>query len=453
MATHAAPLLITFLSRSAAEPSAGIACPRELAAELDENDLMVDRDTVTDGQCGLHAFLISLEEVRKRFTFLYGLGIAKRLSRQRTLAAKLEFLRANAVTWIKDSAGADLWPGTTVKAYVLATQPATFGEYLCRMSGTNCWIDACMMHALGMLFKVDVLIFQHGAPISFVGMSQTADSGASVPFVPVALCNDRHWWGLIPRGPVLGSTGHSPTLLDVRNDAVDAVDDDEIIGDGYLHVNLAPARQPAAVEAELNLCMALRDWSPWDAPSDDLVKTMSAATGCNAGSALSPALLCSRRQAAVADLMADENDRDFPADLSTHAVARYRLMSANQRFPSKTHATADLGDIELGVRLDSCKEAIVRTCHEHRLACHCKSCFAEFPHVVQNWRLMWMSLPRPQRREAVLHMYKKSLMDRLDVSLKGMHASMDHVECYHVDFKGIWPGAMRGAFVYGAFVF
>ena len=249
--TTAVPLLIHYLHKRPAEPGEGLRCPEALRLELEANGLIADAGTVTDGQCGIHAFLISLDEARHRFTTIQHTSIWKQLSKIRTLQAKLLFLRGLAVKWIRAHQKDDLMNGLTVKAYVEATTCyASFADYLTNMSHKHTWADACIMHALAVNFNVDVLIFQSGAPISFVGVSQDEQRAQTVaPFVPVALANDVHWWGLIPKVPVFGSDCNVVTVASVRNDPASVdVDDAEDAIEGYFDINLATAKPQEEVQ-------------------------------------------------------------------------------------------------------------------------------------------------------------------------------------------------------------
>ena len=171
--SSAAPLLIRYVDKRLLAPGHGITCPQELQAELTTNGFDVE-DTVTDGQCGLHAFLIALTLARRQWPRLPQLTVYKKLAKMRPLQSKLEHLRLMAVTWLTRNARTALWEGMTVKAFVencMCDECASFGDYLEKMSQRHFWVDIAMLHALGVLFKVDVVIFQYGSDISFVGAS------------------------------------------------------------------------------------------------------------------------------------------------------------------------------------------------------------------------------------------------------------------------------------------
>ena len=172
--SSAVPLLIRYWGKRLLAPGHGITCPQELQAELITNGFMADLNTVTDGQCGLHAFLIALTLARRQWPRLPQLTVCKKLAQIRPLQSKLEHLRLMAVTWLTQNAHTALWEGMTVKAFVensMCDECASFGDYLKKMGQTHFWVDIAMLHALGVLFKVDVVIFQYGSDMSFVGAS------------------------------------------------------------------------------------------------------------------------------------------------------------------------------------------------------------------------------------------------------------------------------------------
>ena len=194
------PFLANFWRTPVKAPGESMTCPGDLAAMLELNGLIVDNTTRTDGQCGLHAFLISLTDAKHRFRHLASSGAWKQLSGAKEVSKKLIVLRALALRWIKENQKTNLWDGVTLEAFVRASmtdEVKTFSDYLDKMATQDYWIDGAVLHALGNIFKVDIVIMESQSNTSFVGYSLGDKSPASsVPLVPVALANDRHFWGL-----------------------------------------------------------------------------------------------------------------------------------------------------------------------------------------------------------------------------------------------------------------
>ena len=95
------PLLSRYVDRRIQLPGDGITCPSMLVQELKANHMEVDTNTVTDGQCGLHAFLISLHDARHRWPSVTRLNAWKNLMKLRPLLSKLLHLREIAVMWLQ----------------------------------------------------------------------------------------------------------------------------------------------------------------------------------------------------------------------------------------------------------------------------------------------------------------------------------------------------------------
>jgi hypothetical protein len=120
------------------------------------NDLQLV-DTVTDGNCGLHAFLISSQylftTIRKQPWSLF----SKKLEKQ----AVFTKLRKLATTWISAHASDLLWEDFSIADLVRATSSdRSLESYLDRQSKPGQWLDTTMVHALGCVFSVDIVILQ-----------------------------------------------------------------------------------------------------------------------------------------------------------------------------------------------------------------------------------------------------------------------------------------------------
>ena len=195
------PLLCRYVNRRIQRPGDGMTCPAMLVQELAVNHMEVDATTVTDGQCGLHGFFISLYDARHRWPTLTHLCAWKSVMTLRPLQAKLSYLRDIAVRWLQKHSNEQLWDYMTVRNFVISSMSDdihSFGDYLEKMSRQHFWIDASVLHALGTIFKVDVMLFQAGSDVAFVGENLGQHEPAScVPMIPLALANDRHYWGVV----------------------------------------------------------------------------------------------------------------------------------------------------------------------------------------------------------------------------------------------------------------
>ena len=191
------PLLPQYMERACEGiPLAGMAIPDGLAQILRANGL-IWTDTVTDGNCGLHAFGQSLLDVAKRNKQLYTSNKFKAFLENSKLNKNMILhLRQIASKWMMDNADVEVWGGMPFKHLATAmAHDATlpFGAHVQRVTTDKEWIDASVLHALGCVFRVDVVILQETVEPTFVGFS-LLDTGVTLSLVPVAMENDRHFW-------------------------------------------------------------------------------------------------------------------------------------------------------------------------------------------------------------------------------------------------------------------
>ena len=420
--SDAAPLLIRYRDRRLLAPGHGITCPQELQAELITNGFIADSNTVTDGQCGLHAFLISLTSARHQWPTLSQLAVCKKLATIRPLQSKLDHLRQLAVAWLTREANTILWDDMSVRAFVqnsMGDEIASFGDYLAKMAQRTYWVDLSILHALGVLFKVDVIIFQQGSDISFVGMSlRGLSSSASVPLVPVALHNDRHYWGLTSSYAPADVCGNSDAdaSADVRgNSDADAHANapDQSKDSAYddfcaSHVEVVVHSLPSEdVQRELNLCLALRVWDPFAVPQQELLDCMTAIKG-----PLADATTCTVRQQAMEDLLYESvNFDNIPERLRYHGACRWRLSSRRQAVDesSRQNFVNEYLQVTSKISLHTVSKDLQISCAKNKQPCDCLDSFRSNPDVVRNWRVLWHCLPPYQRRELLLRMHHEDL--------------------------------------------
>ena len=259
---------------------------------------------------------------RQRWPQIAALHLWKKLQAQGSLLAKLESLRSSAVQWITNEKDAELWEGVLIRDFIEATMSTDLGSlahYLQYMGEPNTWIDAVMMHALACLFKVDVVIFQIGSDTSFVGTSLAEASASTPPLVPVAMANDRHWWGLSYTSPheesIFAGDRTDPLYHHLRKDHSDESGDQ---GDADDHVAdfcfaTTPPNPPQNVEIELNVCLALRSWDAFAEPNADVLASLEALSKTVTPD---PAMACAVRSRALEDIaFEDEHYASIPEGL------------------------------------------------------------------------------------------------------------------------------------------
>ena len=426
------PFLSRYADRRVVLPGDGITCPQELVDELQANQLIVDATTVTDGQCGLHAFLISLADARHRWPSLTRTCAWKTLARFRPVQSKLTHLRDIAVRWLQKFSKTTLWEGVTVRQFVassMSNEVNGFGDYIQKMSQTTYWIDGAVLHALGIIFKVDVMLFQHGSDVAFVGESLGQhEPSRSVPMIPIALVNDRHYWGVLTSHRIADSfvgdaaAHHAERVVPETShtDAAgaDADADADVDDDAQCEpwvAAIVPAMVPdEEVRRELDLCIAICDWNPFNEPHADLLKCIAS---MNASAVDQPAQ-CAVRQQAIEDILHEQAHFDeLPTRLKYHGACRWRLSQRKLAADSTQRRTLALEYLStrhclLPATIASDLEA---DCSTHsKVRCACLDQFRENNGIVRNWRVLWHSLPMHQRRELILRLFKADFDNRQD---------------------------------------
>jgi hypothetical protein len=211
------------------------------------------RNTVTDGDCGLDAFLTSAlacpalcsKANRNPFQTL----------RQKRKLDQLTSLRRTGCKYIQENCAEELWDGFSLGDLIRVVSNATLPAYLEKMKHKGCWVDTPFLHALACAFDVDVVVMQPSG-VALVGAS-LREGKESLAVVPVALANDFHFWALVPDSDADVSHSGQHSLPEDDEDTVV-----ECVSGGLL-----PADR---VTSELNLVQRLQYWNPWECPTEEL---------------------------------------------------------------------------------------------------------------------------------------------------------------------------------------
>ena len=165
-------------SRRSQPVGCGLPCPPELEALLATNSRCAV-PSVTDGNCALHAFAISLVDEASRNTVLLTTSAHKQFRRQ-WLAGVDEAntdLRQRCVAWMNKLKDAIVWEGMYFKDLARSMsshQDKIFGAYVERLARNGEWLDASASHALACSFKADLMVWQPAAEPALLGHSCVA---------------------------------------------------------------------------------------------------------------------------------------------------------------------------------------------------------------------------------------------------------------------------------------
>lgn len=254
------------------------------------NGLMVV-DTVTDGNCGLHAFLkgtLSMQELRAKRSEPWA-SFAKH-QRDGAITKAFRQMRDMATEWIKQNLRSEIWPGFCLADLIRTTSTAgTVERYLESMSRTGCWADTTFMHALASSCNVDVIVFQDTMEPALLGSSLGGNEALCV--IPIALVNNFHYWAMEiaveaamevrDKGdPCLaGTVLPQPTACKKQYPSPSKRAHDErsphkVAQDEGDYMELLPCSDESHVDAELTLCNLLLQWSPFASPTAEVVAAM-----------------------------------------------------------------------------------------------------------------------------------------------------------------------------------
>ena len=438
------PLLLTYTNRQRQlQPcNSAVHCPPRLVAELAANGLELALDTLTDGNCGLHGFAISLLDGGKRYAALSNTHAFKKFHKYRQNPdAMVAYLRDLAMSWLLAHGGDEVWDNLTVRqlAISMGSFNGRFADYVEHMRQDKIWIDALALHALACVLKVDLAVWQPGMEQTLVGTSTLAANSklGTVPLLVIAMVNDLHFWGVRCAQTVLPpSTAAADNGGSMRRhiQPLDMCDDSEMDGTGVpATIDLeTPLMPEPELEAELALCKCLALWDPWAEPAPDMVSAMHGLSAASTQHAdVSPAPRCMRRAQVLSDLLYEaSHERELPDAFRYHATARYRLKTRSVLAPGMSHTRYEASK-ELGKTHFLCSENI---CHLLQTPCWrgsgahtCLNPFRAEPNTVRNWRILWRSLSPASRREALLAMFRASLANHKSDNRSGSWKMSFHV--------------------------
>ena len=156
-----------------------ISAPPQLVVWLAQNELILRKDTSRNGNCGIHAFTLSLVDAADRNPSLKATNKYKTLSaliKNRSTASQhvTNHMRGVAAKWMRDNPDLFVLDGMTFRKIALAMSHKAdepYDDHVRRMETNQEWVDASVIHALACAFGVDAAIWQvHDDPM-FVGCS------------------------------------------------------------------------------------------------------------------------------------------------------------------------------------------------------------------------------------------------------------------------------------------
>ena len=149
-------------SRRSQPVGCGLPCPPELEALLATNSREVVQ-SVTDGNCALHAFAISIvDEAPRNMVLSTTNAYNQLLSAWRAGVDEANaYLRRRCVDWMKKMKDSIVWDGMSFNVLAVAMsshQDTSFAAHVDRLARDGEWLDANALHALACSFKADLMV-------------------------------------------------------------------------------------------------------------------------------------------------------------------------------------------------------------------------------------------------------------------------------------------------------
>lgn len=379
----------------------------------------------------------------------------KRLSKDfhaQPISKVLQSVRALAVKWMQANGDYAVWEGMSLRSltmHMAADTSRSYGQHLAVMGTDKEWVDATILNALGCMFRVDVAVWQDGVDPLLVGHSTGPAGGAGDPaldLIHVAMVNDLHFWGVkhiddkcnptVDLTVEHGDWMRLPQVEQRKTSKVHGGDTESAVATGAV-LQLAHNPMPDAdVATELNLCTALVEWVPWEAPSDRLLSAI-ACLGSKAD-----ATRCMLRCQVIRDLVLETlAAADIPVECRYNGSARFRLKH-NKPLVAQGRGHDVRQHLELhsmmSLKESALQEHLAPDCHRHGNVHDCLDQFRADISLCRNWRVLWHSLPRELRHEAVLTMHVKSLQE---------HRASNTLGVWHMRYKVLGVDVCRDAFI------
>ena len=435
------PLLLAYTARPRQlQPCDGkVHCPPRLVAELTANGLDLAHDTLCGGNCGLHAFAISLIDGGKRYASLCNTAAFKKFHKyRRDPGAMVAYLRDLAMSWLLAHGDDEVWDGLTVRqlAISMGSFKGRFADYLGHMRQDKIWIDALVLQALACIFKVDLAVCQDGMDQTLLGTSMLPANSrlGAVPLLAIAMVNDLHFWGVRCAQTVLPPAAENGDTMRRHMRSLDMCDESEMDDPGVpatVHLEETFMSEPE-IEAELALCKCLALWDAWAEPAPEMVSAMHDLSAVSTQRTdLSPAIRCMQRTQVVSDLLYEaSHEHELPDAFRYHATARYRLKTRHVVMQGVSHARAEASNEMLATHF-LCTEnngrILQMSCARGSAGHTCLDPFHSQPDSLRNWRILWRSLSPASRREALLAMFRASLATHRSETRPGSWTMSFHI--------------------------
>ena len=302
-------------------------------------------ETITDGNCGIHAFVIGLLDESQRDKVLANTSQLKQVRKLRNnVKEMIAHVRRSAFKWMQANAETVVWDGMRFKdiAVAMAGRPGrNFGDQCNVAKLDKQWIDCSVILAMACIYSVDVIVHQHAQEPAEMGPG-LVDKPA-LARVNMFMINDMHFWGLrhmhieVPLGPPEPHIVERP-IADADEDGDEETSTDFRVWYEETQEALQPRMLDNEVEQELALCKCLLNWDPFAPPSPELIAALQdlRAPESPTESHSHLGLRCLLRQTIVEQLQYEQDHlATLPKRMLNNSAARYRLRRGRVALPDK----------------------------------------------------------------------------------------------------------------------
>ncbi len=160
------------------------------------NELTVDEQTATNGDCGPDALLRNLERLHIEHTNHTSI---LRTCTTRGREAALLALRQKLVAWLQQNASHELLPSLTVREWVdMDGTYGSFEHYLSDMRLPRRWIDTPMLYAASAALHMQIVCLLSSGEPNLIAARSVQESTGAVPVALIANIGNVQFWALLP---------------------------------------------------------------------------------------------------------------------------------------------------------------------------------------------------------------------------------------------------------------
>ena len=385
---------------------------------LRANGLM-RQETVSDGNCGLHAILLNL--LRLELQTEPASGILS-LIEKKGLGAACMALRLNLLLWIRDHAAEELVPSVSISDWVEMEGYDNLSGYIQNMKQDKTWIDTIMLHAASAVFGLQIVIFLDNGKGHLLA-SQDVQKRNSAHVCLLGNTGNVHFFAAEPvpaENLAPSKTSSDMWAQQIQQAPLPGRSDDE--SDGSASDIEMPSVQQSHKENTFRLCTALLHWDPFGPASSSaeiagLMKVLEGSHDQTEG-------ITQTLQWRAALKLLQHEQREEAVDRSFHLeLARINVLNQKAIAYEKSRA--------LAAKLSLCaiKKGLAGPCQRHNSEHKCLHLFRRQPLLCLRWRKLWLSLPKVDREQRLIQHFANQQKEAEENEFKTQYTVFGQAVC------------------------